>query len=186
MSISNEQVFGFLRKNPISIGCAVLSLVLAGVIYNRSDLLPAVHAVVDQKSREGERLAANVKYSNQLKEHLDEIIAAGKAIDTRLIYASQLANNLEYFYKVEADTNTRLVSLNQVTSASRVGATKTAFIQIAFAINVQGSYSQVLDLLHRLEGGLHYCRILNATCAKVGADGDLLTLNLNLELLGQR
>jgi hypothetical protein len=186
MSISNEQLFTFLRKNPIGIGCVLLSLVLVGFIYSRGELLPAARGLLDEKSTEGERLAANVKYSNQLREQVDEIVAAGKAIDGRLIYAAQLASNLEYFYKLEADTNTRLLSLTPLTTPARPGNAKTTFVPIGFTLNVQGSYAQILDFLHRLENGLHYARILNATCAKVSVEGDLLTLNLNVELLGQR
>ena len=48
MSLSNEQLFAFIKKNPISIGCAVLSLGIGAAIYFRTDKLPAAHALLDQ------------------------------------------------------------------------------------------------------------------------------------------
>ena len=186
MSISNEQVLGFLKKHPISVGCAVLSLVLGAAIYFRAATIPAARAVLEEKSAEGERLAGNVKYGNQLKEQLDELMADNKAIETRLVRAPQLGINSQYFYKLEADTGTKLLNLTQMPAAAQVkGAPKGNFPPVGFSVNVQGNYTQLVDFLHRLENGLHFCRVLSASCSKAGTtDNDLLTLSLSVELLG--
>jgi hypothetical protein len=186
MSASNWQFLVFIKKNPITVVCTIVSLVVIFLIYWRSDELPAARAVLEQRSKEGERLTGNVKYSAQLKEQLDELIAAGKAIDARLVNATRLEINQQFFYKLEADTGVRVLNPNQIAPNEKSKNAKTSFIPVGFSMNVQGSYGQILDFLHRLENGLHYCRVLNATVVKVGVDGDSLTLNLNLELLGQR
>lgn len=188
MSVSNEQLLAFVKKNPIGVGCGVLSLLMAAAIYLRSDKLPAAQAVLDQKSTEADRHAINVRYAVQLKEQMDALNTADHAIDTRLVRAAQLATNTQYFYRLESDTGVKLINIFQnTTTAQAAKATKNNFVPIAFTLTAQGSYAQLLDLLHRLENGVHYCRILSATTSKVGnGDNDVLSLNLSLELLGQR
>ncbi len=188
MSISNEQVVAFVKKNPIGVGCGVLSLLMIGVIYLRSDKLPAAQAVLDQKSTEADRHAINVRYAVQLKEQMDALNTADHAIDARLVRAAQLATNTQYFYRLESDTGVKLLNIFQnTTTAQAAKVTKTNFVPIAFTVTAQGTYLQLLDLLHRLENGAHYCRILSANMVKLGTgDNDAATLSLSLELLGQR
>jgi hypothetical protein len=187
MSISNEQLVAFIKKNPIGVGCGVLSLLLGAGIYFRSDKLPAAQAVLDQKSDEADRLAINLRYGVQLKEQLDAVMTADHAIDARMVKASQLATNTQYFYRLETETGIKLVNIVQSTTTAQAAASKTNFVPINFNLSAQGSYLQLLDLLHRLENGAHYCRVLSASFVKIGGgDSDVLTLTLNLELLGQR
>jgi hypothetical protein len=189
MSISNEQVVAFLKKNPIGVGCGVLSLLMAAAIYFRSDQLPAAQAVLDQKSTEADRHAINVRYAVQLKEQLEALNTADRAIDARLVRAAQLATNTQYFYRLETDTGVKLLNISQTTTTAQAAKmTKTNFVPIGFNLNAQGTYLQLLDLLHRLENGAHYCRIISANTVKVGSggDNDLLTLGLSVELLGER
>jgi len=42
--MSNAELFAFVRKNPISLGCGALALVLAGAAYFRSDAIPESEA----------------------------------------------------------------------------------------------------------------------------------------------
>jgi hypothetical protein len=178
MSISNEQLLAFIKRNPVSITCAVLSLALGAAIYFRSGAIPAERALLEQKSAEGERLAINIKYGNQLKEQLDELTAASRAIDARLL-PSQLGIKQQYFYKLEADTGVKLVSL------SPGGPSPTQvknFVTVPFGVSVQGTYPQIIDFLRRVENGPHYSRVLSAMVGKTGAD--TVALSLNLEILG--
>ena len=188
MAISHEQVIAFIKKNPIGIGCGALCLALAGVMYYRSDLVPASEAELEQQSAEAERLAGNLKNAVQLQEQLDAMIAAGKQVEARLVHPGDLAKNQQYFYKLQADTGTKIDS-NQNALPSEKDR-KTLYWSVPYAVTVQGDYSQILNLLRRLESGTHYCRELNATLTAGGAGtgegtGSSLTLNLNIELLGQ-
>ena len=76
--MTNEAVLALLKKNPISVGCGLLALALGGWIYFRSDAIPAAEAELAEKQAESERLATNLKYSAQLKEQLDKLVAANK------------------------------------------------------------------------------------------------------------
>lgn len=179
MSISNEQLAAFFKKHPISIVCVLLSIALGVTIYIRRTYITDERATVETKSAEVEKLLTNIKYSNQLKEQVDELVEARKAIDSRLVRAGDLAVNLQYFYRLEADTNTKLATL---TPGAASTPSKSGFASIPFNVTVQGPYANVMDFLNRLENGAHFGRIMSASCSK--GDGDRVSLSMSLELLG--
>jgi hypothetical protein len=190
MALTNEQVVAALKKNPVVTGAVAVVLLLVVALYFRLDAVGDATAQLEAKSSEGQRLAANIKNSAQLPEQLATLVAANKEIENRLVRVGQLASNLQYFYKLEADTGTKFLDLRQVTVTSR-GPAKPGKIPVAFTLTVQGSYQQIFDFLRRLESGAHYCRVMNANISPVAeagaataSRGDLTKLTLNLELLG--
>lgn len=184
MSMSNAELFAFIKKNPISIGCGVLSLLLAVGIYYRSGLLPDAEADLTQKSSEAERYDANLKNAVQLKEQLDALVTASKEIDRRVVHAGQKLSNDQYFYKLESESGAKLTTLSQSTLATARPAAKATFMPVGFSVTVQGSLAQLLDFLRRLESGAHYCRVMSASCGGGGNGATTLTLNLSVEILG--
>jgi hypothetical protein len=182
--MTNQEAMVMLRKNPISFGCGALAFLRSVGIYLRSEALPDAEADMTQKSAAAERIASNLKYSTQLKEQADGLVAANTAIDARIIRASQLGANTQYFYKLEADTGVKLLDLRQVT-ASVAKPAKGSFSPVAFAVTVQGTFPQVIEFLRQVENGTHYCRVMTAVCSSNPSSRNLpLTLALNLELLG--
>jgi hypothetical protein len=198
MALSNEQVVAWVKKNPMITGCVGLSLLLAGVIYWRSEALPQRTDELQKKSAEGRLLAANIKNAAQIGEQLQAVTAANKEIDTRLVRVGQLANNLQYFYKLEADTGVKLIDLRQIAGAPRKEKEKTTYQPVVFNLSVQRGYPQVFDFLRKLESGTHYCRIMTSTFTPVSGSSesssggsssgltrsDSISLMLSLELLG--
>ena len=180
--MTNEELFALVKKNPISVGCAVLCVALAAGIYFRSGEVPAATDDLTKKSDEGSRLAANLQNAAQLKEQVDALSAAEKEMDSRIIRASQTLTNYEYFYKLESETGAKMTISQGVLTPSK----KTTYSGVPFTITVQGTLNQTLDYLRRLESGARYCRVTGVTCGVAPADrGSPITLNLNLELLGQ-
>ncbi len=186
-----EPVIATLKANPISVACGALALTLAVGIYLRSSRVPESEALLEQRVTQGERIDANLKNGVQLADQFAAISAARKEIDARLIHPDELAKNLQFFYKLEADTGTKLVDLRQNVVAPGKGAKgKTAYTGFGYGLAVRGDYTRLLDFLRRLESGQRFCRVMSATMMGVsngveGSRGNELTLNLGLELLGQ-
>ncbi len=183
--MTNQEALVLIRKNPLSFACGALSLVLALGSYLRMEALPDVEAELTQKTAASERLALNIKLSNQLKEHTETLRSATGAVEGRIVRASELGNNTQYFYKLENATGVKILDLRQ-TTATLAKPAKGAFGPVAFAVTVQGTFPQILGFLRQLEDGVHYGRVLTASCtANASARTSPLTLALTLELLGQ-
>jgi len=185
--MTGQQLLEWVRKNLICVVCVAISLVLGGVIYLRSGVVAAAEQTLGDRSAEGERLQANVENTAQLKEQYSALIAANQTIQYRLIRQGELAENLQHFYKLEADTSTKLIELRQTgISQPPKGAPKTTFVPIGFSVTVQGDYPAVLDFLRRIENGSPYSRVLSCALSPVSTSqrAGPVDLALTLELLG--
>jgi len=170
-----------LKKHPIGVVCGLLSLICVVLLYFRSDLIAENQATLDAKSAEAAKILANVRYSEKLPEQTAEIQALTKDLETRLVRAGQLAVNLQYFYKLEAENEVKLVDVRQ-NNVPVNKAAKTLYTGIPYNISVQGGFTQVLAFLQKLEAGRHFCRFNSVALSKTGASN--VVMNINLELLG--
>lgn len=181
-----DDIMAFIKTNPIGFICAAVALAFGGAIYYRSSELPQTTALLEQKSKEGARLAANVRNSARLPEQIAAMTAATKAIEGRLVRPGELAQNLQYFYRLEAETGVKLTDLRQLTATAPRGAKPGTSFGVGFAVTVQGDYRTLLEFMRRLEQGTHYCRVMSASIALAGPERTSpLTLALGLELLGR-
>ncbi len=179
------ELIPFVRKNPISFGCGVLALALGAAIYLRSSSVPEAVTLLDQKSAEGGRLAANARNSAQLTEQFAAITGATKSINSRLIHASDLAQNLQYFYKLEAETGTKLLDLRQGPLPAKGKPAAGSPVGVPFFVSVRGDYFALLEFLRHLESGPHFCRVMSLAISTTGPDRAApITFQLGVELLG--
>jgi hypothetical protein len=185
--MTNEELLVFLKKNIIAVACVAVTLAIGITIYYRTDALPNAEKVLADKTKEGELLAANIEDSSQLKEQQSAMVDANQVISDRMIQVGQLADNLQYFYRLESETGIKILDLRQNGwNPPARNAPKTFFTPVGFQLSCQGDYSKLLDLLRRLETGEHYCRIITCDLKPMdsSARGGQLTLSVNLELLG--
>jgi hypothetical protein len=189
--MTGKKLPSFLKKQPIALGCALLCAGLAVAIYLRRDEIAEANDLLAQKKMDGEHFRANVTNASKLEEQFEAMTHANQAIETRLVHADQLAINLQYFYKIESETQTKLIDLRQTGAATSGKNPKNgSYVGVGYSIAVQGTYPQLLDFLRRVENGEHFSRVLGLTLspASSGEDsptnGESLSLNLTLELLG--
>ena len=183
--MTNEQLMAAIKRRPLGVTCFLLSCALVAAIYFRHGALPEAEQLLAQKTDENQKIGLNVSYSAQLKDQTEAIEAFNKEIAARIIRASQLGNNTQYFYTLESDTGVKLLDLRQTTPSIVAKPAKGSFLPVAFSITVQSDLNHVLTFLRQLENGTHYCRVLTATCSGNAATRSApLTLALSLELLG--
>ena len=179
-----------IKKQPIGFACGTICLLCAGWLYYRSDEIDKRQAEYKILADKAEVIRSNVGFAKNLPEQVAELQVSTKELEGRLVRAGQLAVNLQYFYKLEAENEVKLLDVRQNPLPKSV---KGAYVGIPYNVNVQGSYIKVMAFLQRLEKGRHFCRINSATFNKSGggsagssaqsaAPG--MTLSLSLELLG--
>jgi hypothetical protein len=183
--MSTQKLASGMKRKPLVLGCVVVSVILAGAIYWRSGSIPEAERLLAEKSAEAEKLATNIRFSAQLKEQTEAVESAIKAIDGRIIRASQLGASTQYFYTIVNETGIKLIDLRQTTPATVAKPAKGSFLPVSFSVSVQGDLNIILEFLRQLENGTHYCRVLTAVCSGNAANrATPLTLALTLELLG--
>jgi hypothetical protein len=183
--MTKENVVAALKKSPIVVVCVVLSVGLLAALYFRLEKIPEAETLLQDKTAEADRYAANLKYAVHLKEDVDALVAANKAIDTHLIRASQLVNNAQYFFALVSETGVKPLDSRQTTPAIVAKPTKGSFVSVAFSVAVEGTLPQLIDFLQKVESGERYSRVLTASCSVNVSKRNLpLTLTLTLELLG--
>lgn len=179
-------IVSLIKKHPAGFAGILVFVVCGAGIYLRFGNLAAGQAELDGKLAEVAKMTANIRNSADLPEQLAEMQALTKDMEGRLLKSSQLAVNLQYFYKLEAENNVKLVDVRQ--NALPRNAKNSGYIGVPFSVSVQGSFAQVMNFLGRLENGRQLCRINASNFTKVQSSnpGDpLVNLTLNLELLGQ-
>jgi len=183
--MTNAEFVELIKRNPVRVISGVVAVLCAASVYYLSDQIDIATQALAQKTAEGERLATNVKFSAQLPEQLEALTTANAAIQARAVQASQLANNLQYFYRLETESGVELVDLRQTTGAGRVNA-KASSNGVGFAISVKGDYPTLLGWLRRLENGPHFCRVMTASMGLAGVDRAAPpVLAISVELFGQ-
>jgi Tfp pilus assembly protein PilO len=172
-----------IKKQPIGFACAMICLLSGGWLYYRSGEIDARQEEYRAKAEQAAKFISNVGISKNLPEQVAELQALTKEMDARLVRAGQLAVNLQYFYKLEAENEVKLLDVRQNPVPKN---TKTLYTGIPYNVNIQGPYKNVMAFLQRLEKGRHFCRINGASFTKFAGSSDgSMTLALSLELLGQ-
>ena len=184
--MTSADLVALIKKHPASFVCLLLCLVSGVVIYLRYGNISASQADLEAKSSELTRMTSNIRNAVGLAEQVAKVQTHTKELESRLLKASQLADNLQYFYKLETENGVKLVDVRQNSLPRNTRA--AAYVGVPFNVSVQGTYTQVMNFLNRLQNGRHLCRINTATFGKVAAvegAAPLVNLSLNLELLGQ-
>jgi len=181
----------YIQKYPVGTGAVIVSLVLLGAIFVRHMTLAEQQSIYDNAAADGQRLAANVTHAGLLDEQLKTLEEANATIAGRLVNPSDLAINLQYFYKLEADTGVKLIDTHPVDARGAAKpAAKGLYVPVQYAVTLQGGYVRTLTFLRRLEHGAYFCRIIGGSCSQAQSEQDNkgssdTTMSLTVELLGR-
>lgn len=185
-----------LRRFPVPTSCGAIVLVCFFAFYLRMSLISDLEIENDDIQRQAQQVDQNVTHGRTLDAHNVEMDKKLGEFDARIIKSAELANNLKYFYEIEASTSVSIADLRQSVTTPAKGAPKTLLMGIDYAVLVTGRFEQVVSYLNELEHGKHFYRLESFnlqrgrqdTAAPSGATGPItagpVAMSLNLELLG--
>ena len=185
--MTGADIITVLKKHPISTACGVICILCGAALYVRGDKVADNKKAFEEKSTEAQKIATNVRNAANLPQQVAAMQDAAKQLDSRLVRASQLAINQQYFYRLENETGVKLLEVRPGTlSQVRSGAAKGAYSPVPFTVNIEGNFKQVFDFIQRLEKGRHFCRFVNISFNKSSGQEatERLSVNMTLELLG--
>ncbi len=186
--MTTADLSAWVKKHPAIAICLAVTLFGAVGVYYLSGAVTEATTLLEQRTTEGTRIAENVVNAANLREQVAEIAAARAKMDERLVRSSELAKNLQYFYRLESETGVDLIDIKQNSAAANrtvPRGTKAAFSAVNFSVSFRGDYWAALHYLRRLENGAHFCRVLSASIEPISPDrAGPVKLSLNIELLG--
>lgn len=173
-----------LRRHPYAIGCVMLTVGLTVAIWFLRGIIAELEEVQRVRARQGEAMFATLVGGLTQRQELAHVREATRRIDDNLLVEANLAENLWYFYKLEEQTKVRLPELHQLNSPPTDAS--PLFRRIPYTLRVTGSYDQVAAFLLALETGPRLVSITGFTYARRDATGNMLSLDMDIELLGKK
>ena len=192
----DPSIIGFIiKKHPLGFSAFGVAILLFVGVSIRSGSKEDLLLQLDEVTAQGQKLKNNLKYSVQLDEQLEALSAATAEINDRAVRPAALATNLQYFYRIESELGVEYTDLRQgIPSAAVAGA---SFIPVPYDVSVQGTYTQLLEFVRRMETGVHFVRFLSVSLRPGGArrnrdesledpTNPILSLSLSIEILGKK
>lgn len=193
--MTGADLVALIKKRPLAFAATLVAVLCAVALYFRLDAIDVAQAGFVEKEKEAVRVDLNVRNTVGLAEKTAEIQDAARQFEARLIRAQQLANNLQFFYRIEAETGAKLVDVRQnaIPPATR-GSPRGAYSPIPYNVSALGSFEQVHKFLRRVGEGPHFVRINQVTFSKTeagrgemgggGGANEGMSIMISLELLG--
>jgi Tfp pilus assembly protein PilO len=185
--MTGADVTAAAKKHPIGVVCGLISLICIVLLYLGSDAVDERKTVADERIKTDHAINANVTSSKDLTQQTEEIRHAVKEMESRLIKGSQLAINLQYFYRLESETSVKMADVHQGAIPALHSGAKIGYVPIPFGVNIQGSFKQVLDFLQRVENGQRVARFTSVSFVKAQSEAsgpDGFNLSMGIEFLG--
>ncbi|MDI1335299.1 MAG: type 4a pilus biogenesis protein PilO [Lacunisphaera sp.] len=184
MNARFQEFFDFTRRNPVIVASVAVLLVFGTASYflwHRQHELTTSH---EEVRRSGEDILQSLTGQTRITAEMATVTAALDFIDRNLINEADLAENLGYFYSIEAAARTRFTQLNQLSSQPQPDGSK--FKPVPFSLRANGSYRQIMRLLHELETGPRLLRIRTYTLSQgEGGAEDTVTMELTVDVLAR-
>lgn len=190
-----EQIKAKFRAYPIVAICGLLAAILLGIVYTRLGAVDDLRGQASDLESRWRKIQTNEARASGFQEQVDEMKALGEKIVGKLITPADKAANLDFFYGIEKSLGgqVRILSATQRRADQQQAYAETIqgkhrFEPVGFDLTLEGSFPGVVNFLHTLYSGPHYCRIdsLNIAVPKKGAESGVLEVRLQLELLGHK
>ena len=177
--------FGQLAlRYPFCAVCLLLSILLAGAgQWLRLDMRD-LEARQQKRAREGDVMLKSIARGSQLRTELAAARAATQRITENLVVEKNIPENFWYFYKIEQDTQVKLIELQQRPASLQDTDTPATYKRVPYSLRLAGSYRSVIAYLQRLENGSHFGRITSFQLQRQDPTTSNVVLQINLELLG--
>jgi Tfp pilus assembly protein PilO len=170
------------RRNPVlvlSIATIILSGTASWFLWQHQQALNSEHATAQSK---GETMLQSLTGHARVTSEITKLTSALDYIDAHLINEADLAENLGYFYEIEAVSRIKFTQVSQMSSQPQ--AADKPYRAVPFNLRTSGSYRQLLRVLRELENGPRLLRIRSFNL-DAGDNPERLTLDLTVELLAR-
>ena len=181
-----------IKTYPFASIMVLLTIVLFALSYIRSMENSKLSIRHDDAVRTWNRIDSNVfKNSIGLEEHLEEATAISENLKSRLIRPSELAQNYQYFFRLESVADIKILSLQQETlrapdpKKTDKKKEKPLFSRVPYTMGTSGEFHDLLAFLYALENGEHFYHLKECTIQlDPRSGGRTISMVMKFDLLG--
>jgi hypothetical protein len=171
-------------RYPFCTVCIVVSVALAGAnVWLRMSVIDLT-ARQQEQAREGDNMLKMIARGSQIRAELTAARAATQRIAANLVVEKNIPENFWYFYKIEQDTQAKLVELQQRPALLQDTGAPTSYKRVPYVLKFSGPFRSVVSALEHLEFGPRIGRIDAFQMMRQDPVTDHVTLQLDFELLG--
>jgi Tfp pilus assembly protein PilO len=178
-----QQISGFVRRQLVLVISILVILVCGGASWYLWDKQESLSGERDSAQRNGDAMLQSLNAHARVTAELGKVNDALAYIDRHLINEGDLAENIGYFYDIEAASRIKFSQVSQMSSQPQPAG--TPFRSVPFTLRTTGSYRQLLRVIRELENGPRLLRIRTFNFDAEGADPNQLSLDLTVELLAR-
>lgn len=179
------------RQYPIAISTLVLAVVLGLYVWSGGDNKIQLARQLTDLQSQWERMERNLRNATGLESQLEEMQELRAKMRTRMTRREEVALNLNYFYRLEQQSNVSISSINQLPASAGQQArhlpTMADFDIIGYSMTIEGSFNDVLSFLQSIQQGEYFARIENVNFGR-GRDqaGRAVSASIQVFILGAR
>ncbi len=183
MSAFFQRLLAVIRRNPVLVASIAVIVVCGGAswyLWYRQQSLSGVH---ESMQRNGEAMLQALAVHARVTSEITKVDEALAYIDRHLINEGDLAENIGYFYDIEAASRIKFTQVSQMSSQPQ--AADKPYKTVPFSLRTSGSYLQLLRLIRELENGPRLLRIRTFNLDAETGDAEKFSLDLTVELLAR-
>lgn len=182
MNPALKEFVGIVRRSPFLSCCIVVFLVVSTANYFLWQRLQAITTQYEEVRHSGETIFTALSSHGRINTQLATVEEALKKIDQNLITETDIGENYAYFYQIETLSRVHLAPLNQL--SSQPANEGVPYKTIPFTMRATGTYPQIIGFLRELENGPRQLRIRTFDFSRGDGKGNLIAVELTVELLG--
>jgi Tfp pilus assembly protein PilO len=178
------QWIGVARKHPLSALCAVICLLCGAACWYINSNMKWLDLEHKQVLQDADLAQASLISGPSVKAERLAALVITRQIEDNLVVEDNLAENLQYFYKIEDRTKAHILELRPLNST--VADTKSLYRRVPFSIRVTGTYEQVVGFLNGIETGPRLASITAMTLRRREPSSLTAILDVTVEMLGKK
>ena len=178
------QWIAIARRNPISVACAVVCLFCGLVCWYVASNMKWLDLEHKQLMQDSDLAQASLISGPSVKQERLAALVVTRQIEDNLVIEDNLAENLQYFYKIEDRTKCHMLELRPLNST--IPDSRSLFRRVPFSIRVTGTYEQVVGFLYGIETGPRLANITSLSVRRREPASLTVVLDMNVEQLGKK
>lgn len=192
--MKSQGYIAMLKEYPFAIGCLVLMIVCAGVLYLRKDVVAELANREDEVKTRLRMIERNASNAQGLEEDVKALEDAIDTIADRLFHRDERASNTNFFYSLEERADINILQVNQLEDQAQAFAADgprelKGYGAIPYQLTIQGKFSEIIRFLGALRNVEPYLRVSSLQLSSGGrqkAPDGMLSVQLRIAVLARK